>query len=59
VPPFASEGVDKVIPETLAVITAYEQQMRRRASATAKDTLESTDALHSLNAIPFIVGIIS
>lgn len=68
-PPYAGEGVNiamldalelgqcltnDTFPDTLAAIAFYEQQMRIRASATAAQTLESTDALHSPDAIPFI-----
>jgi 2-polyprenyl-6-methoxyphenol hydroxylase-like FAD-dependent oxidoreductase len=40
-------------------ISAYEKQMRARASATAKDTMEATAAFHSPDAIRFMVEIIS
>lgn len=68
-PPFAGEGVNMAMldalelgqcltndafPDTLAAITFYEQQMRIRASESAAQSLESTDVLHSPNAIPFI-----
>jgi len=68
-PPYAGEGVNMAMldalelgqcltndtfPDTLSAIAFYEQQMRIRASATAAQTLESTDALHSPDAIPFI-----
>ncbi len=73
-PPYAGEGVnmamldalelglsltDDAFPDTHAAITAYEQQMRARASATAAMTLESTAALHSPDAIPFLMQIVS
>ena len=61
-PPYAGEGVNMAMldalelsrhlfnpgyEDTLEAITAYEQQMRTRASATAEDTLISTAALHA------------
>jgi len=72
-PPFAGEGVNMAMldalelskclngneyPDVHAAIAAYEQQMRKRAAATAKDSLEATDELHSANAISFISAII-
>jgi len=71
-PPYAGEGVNmamldalelsrclisKDYPDTKTAIAAYEKQMRARVSATAKDTLESTAALHSPNAITFLMSI--
>jgi 2-polyprenyl-6-methoxyphenol hydroxylase-like FAD-dependent oxidoreductase len=73
-PPYAGEGVNMAMldalelgqcltndafPDTLAAIAYYEQQMRIRASATAAQTLESTDALHSSNAFSFIKQAVS
>ncbi|PWV51800.1 NAD(P)/FAD-dependent oxidoreductase [Chitinophaga sp. S165] len=73
-PPYAGEGVnmamldalelglcltDDGFPDTHTAIAAYEQQMRTRASATAAMTLESTAALHSSDAIPFLMQIVS
>jgi 2-polyprenyl-6-methoxyphenol hydroxylase-like FAD-dependent oxidoreductase len=72
-PPFAGEGVNMAMldalelskcltgedfPEVQPAIAAYEKQMRVRAAEAAKDSLESTDALHSPDAIPFISRII-
>jgi 2-polyprenyl-6-methoxyphenol hydroxylase-like FAD-dependent oxidoreductase len=73
-PPYAGEGVNMAMldalelghcltndtyPDTHTAIAAYEQQMRERASATAAMTLESTAALHSPDAISFLVQIVS
>jgi 2-polyprenyl-6-methoxyphenol hydroxylase-like FAD-dependent oxidoreductase len=70
-PPYAGEGVNMAMldalelsqcllnPEysdTLGAISAYEKQMRSRASATAEDTLASTEILHSNNAIDFMMN---
>jgi 2-polyprenyl-6-methoxyphenol hydroxylase-like FAD-dependent oxidoreductase len=72
-PPFAGEGVNMAMldalelsncltgndfPDLLAAIAAYEQQMRKRAAIAAKESLESSDALHSPDAIPFIMQVI-
>ncbi len=70
-PPFAGEGVNMAMldalelgncltgdfPDTLSAIAAYEKQMRKRASETAADTLVSTEALHSADAITFMMNI--
>ncbi|MES1217953.1 MAG: NAD(P)/FAD-dependent oxidoreductase, partial [Bacteroidota bacterium] len=73
-PPYAGEGVNMAMldalelsecltnenfPDVHSAIAAYEKQMRIRASASAKDTLISTDALHSADAISFLTGVIS
>ncbi len=73
-PPYAGEGVNMAMldalelsecvlsndfPDTLSAIRAYEQQMRERASETAKNSLDSTEILHSANAIPFMLQIVS
>ena len=42
-----------------AAIKAYEKQMLIRSSATARLTLESTNALHDTGAISYIIGVIS
>ena len=71
-PPFAGEGVNMAMLDALelsecllddsfadihSAISAYEQQMRIRASETAADTLVSTEALHSPAAIDFMMSI--
>jgi 2-polyprenyl-6-methoxyphenol hydroxylase-like FAD-dependent oxidoreductase len=73
-PPYAGEGVNMAMLDALelsqcllnddftdlqSAIAAYEKQMRARASETAKETLESTAALHSPDAIAFMLSIIS
>jgi 2-polyprenyl-6-methoxyphenol hydroxylase-like FAD-dependent oxidoreductase len=73
-PPFAGEGVNmamldalelaqclssETFPDTREAIAAYEQQMRTRASATAKDTLDATAVLHSPNAINYFIGLLT
>jgi 2-polyprenyl-6-methoxyphenol hydroxylase-like FAD-dependent oxidoreductase len=73
-PPYAGEGVnmamldalelsqcllDESFTDTQSAIAAYERQMRTRASETAKDTLESTTALHAADAIAFMLSVIS
>ncbi|TPD66941.1 FAD-dependent oxidoreductase [Flavobacterium microcysteis] len=65
-PPYAGEGVNMAMldalelsncltgtdfPDIKEAIAYYENQMRARASETAKMTLEQTEALHSENAI--------
>jgi 2-polyprenyl-6-methoxyphenol hydroxylase-like FAD-dependent oxidoreductase len=72
-PPYAGEGVnmamldalelgqhlvDESFADTHAAIAAFEQRMRERASATAAMTMESTAALHSADAIPFLTQIV-
>jgi 2-polyprenyl-6-methoxyphenol hydroxylase-like FAD-dependent oxidoreductase len=70
-PPYAGEGVNMAMldalelsqcllanPDTLAAITAYETQMRIRASETAAITMESTALLHSPGAIEFMSQIV-
>ncbi len=71
-PPYAGEGVNMAMldalklsrclisedyPDAKAAIAAYEKQMRARASETARDTLESTAALHSSEAITFLMSV--
>jgi 2-polyprenyl-6-methoxyphenol hydroxylase-like FAD-dependent oxidoreductase len=73
-PPYAGEGVNMAMLDALelsicllnqdfesthAAITAYETQMRQRASETADMTMQSTNALHSPNAIQFLKDVIS
>ena len=73
-PPFAGEGVnmamldalelsncltDDDFPDLQMAIAAYEQQMRKRAAVAAKESLESSDALHSPDAIPFMMQVIN
>jgi len=69
-PPYAGEGVNMAMldalelsacltsenyDDTLSAIAAYEQQMRIRASIAAKQSLASGEALHSANAIAFLI----
>lgn len=71
--PFAGEGVNMAMQDALELskcltgddfadlqtaIAAYEQQMRIRASAAAKDSLESGELLHSPAAIPFMSNVV-
>ena len=73
-PPYAGEGVNMAMldalelsqclisdefPDLHSAIAAYEKQMRQRASETAAQTMESTDALHSPEAISFLIDVIS
>jgi 2-polyprenyl-6-methoxyphenol hydroxylase-like FAD-dependent oxidoreductase len=73
-PPYAGEGVNMAMLDALelsqcllnddfttlqSAIAAYEKQMRARASETARETMESTAALHSPDAIAFMLSIIS
>jgi 2-polyprenyl-6-methoxyphenol hydroxylase-like FAD-dependent oxidoreductase len=72
-PPYAGEGVnmamldalelsrsltDEHFADTRQAIAAYEQQMRTRAAEAAKDSLDSTVALHSPDAISIMVGLL-
>lgn len=65
-PPYAGEGVNMAMQDafelaecltsnhfsdTQTAIACYEKQMRQRASAVTKDTLESTELLHSENGL--------
>jgi 2-polyprenyl-6-methoxyphenol hydroxylase-like FAD-dependent oxidoreductase len=69
-PPFAGEGVNMAMldalelsqclmsddfPTILSAISAYEKQMRIRAAEAARQSLDSTDLLHSPDAIPFFL----
>jgi 2-polyprenyl-6-methoxyphenol hydroxylase-like FAD-dependent oxidoreductase len=71
-PPYAGEGVNMAMldalelsrrltgndfHETLPAIAAYEKQMRLRAAEAARESLESTVALHSPDAISFMMAI--
>jgi 2-polyprenyl-6-methoxyphenol hydroxylase-like FAD-dependent oxidoreductase len=73
-PPFAGEGVNMAMLDALELskcltgadftdvqtaIAAYEKQMRKRAAGAAKESLESSDALHSTNAISYLLNVIS
>jgi 2-polyprenyl-6-methoxyphenol hydroxylase-like FAD-dependent oxidoreductase len=70
-PPYAGEGVNMAMldalelaecllssdfPNSHAAIAAYEQQMRARASETAKMTMEQTGSLHSANGLAHMLG---
>lgn len=72
-PPYAGEGVNMAMldalelsqcltgdnfPDVHAAIAAYEKQMRVRAGETARMTMESTNALHSPDAVGFIMSIV-
>ncbi|MDQ2772489.1 MAG: FAD-dependent monooxygenase [Bacteroidota bacterium] len=69
-PPYADEGVNMAMldalelsqcltstqfPDVQAAIAHYEQQMRRRASEVATETLAQTEALHSPGALAHLV----
>lgn len=73
-PPFAGEGVNMAMLDavelskhllnddyvnTYSAIVAYEKQMRKRGSEMAQLTMESTNALHSPQAIEFMMSIVS
>ena len=72
-PPYAGEGVNMAMLDALELsrcltgdnfadtrqaIAAYEQQMRARAAEVAKDSLNSTVALHSPDAIHFMLAVL-
>jgi 2-polyprenyl-6-methoxyphenol hydroxylase-like FAD-dependent oxidoreductase len=72
--PFAGEGVNMAMLDALelshcltgedfdtlqSAIASYEKEMRIRASAAAKDSLDSQDVLHSNNALTFLVEMMS
>jgi 2-polyprenyl-6-methoxyphenol hydroxylase-like FAD-dependent oxidoreductase len=72
-PPFAGEGVNMAMLDAYELarcltnanfdnahdaIAAYETEMRQRASAAAKDSLESGEAMHSPGAIEFMNRIV-
>src|ERR1700733_5558171 len=69
-PPFAGEGVNMAMLDALelsdclcsenfsdiqSAIAAYEKQMRKRASAAAKDSLDSGDVMHSADGLNFML----
>ncbi len=69
-PPYAGEGVNMAmldalelsncltseqLPDLQAAIAHYETQMRRRASAVARETMEQTAALHAPQALEYLV----
>ena len=72
-PPFAGEGVNMAMldalelsqcvisedfPDVRSAISTFEKQMRVRASETARETMESTAALHSPDAIAYLLAVI-
>ena len=72
-PPYAGEGVNMAMldalelsqcllsdefKETRSAIAAFEAQMRARASQTADQTMQSTDFLHSPDAILFMMSVL-
>ena len=72
-PPYAGEGVNMAMLDALelgrcltgenftdvhSAIAAYEKQMRARAGETARITMESTAALHSEDAVDFMMRIV-
>ncbi|WP_293303800.1 FAD-dependent oxidoreductase [Pedobacter sp. UBA5917] len=72
-PPYAGEGVNMAMLDALELgqclknndfknsheaISAYEKQMLKRSSETADITMQSTKALHSANALNFLINII-
>lgn len=72
-PPYAGEGVNMAMLDALelsqcfknadfkdsaSAIAAYEKQMLIRASDTARITMESTEALHSADAIKYLMAVI-
>ncbi|WP_439695733.1 FAD-dependent oxidoreductase [Mucilaginibacter sp. AW1-7] len=73
-PPYAGEGVNMAMLDALelsqyltgdnftdlpSAIAAYENQMRVRASQVAATTMESTAALHSKDALAYLIDVIS
>ena len=73
-PPYAGEGVNMAMLDALELsqclisndfpdlhtsIASYEKQMLERSAETAKQTLDSTEALHAPGAIAWLISIIS
>lgn len=73
-PPYAGEGVNMAMldalelsqclisndfPDLHTAIASYEKQMLERSAETAKQTLDSTEALHAPGAIAWLISIIS
>jgi 2-polyprenyl-6-methoxyphenol hydroxylase-like FAD-dependent oxidoreductase len=71
-PPYAGEGVNMAMldalelsrcltsgqfPTVQAAIAHYEQHMRQRASAVARETMEQTERLHAPGALEYLVGL--
>ncbi|MFA6086631.1 FAD-dependent oxidoreductase [Mucilaginibacter sp.] len=71
-PPYAGEGVNMAMLDALelskcllndeftgtkSAIAIYERQMRTRASETAEQTMQATEALHSPYAIGFMLSV--
>lgn len=73
-PPYAGEGVNMAMldalelsncltkddfPDIRSAIAGYEENMRLRAAEVTEATLESTAALHSSDAVSYLIDIIS
>ncbi len=73
-PPFAGEGVNMAMRDALELsesltgnshlsihesIASYEETMRKRASALAKESLENGETMHSENALEAMTGFFS
>jgi 2-polyprenyl-6-methoxyphenol hydroxylase-like FAD-dependent oxidoreductase len=71
--PFAGEGVnmamldalelskallDNDYTDTLPAIAVYEKQMRARAAEASKQSMDSLIAMHSANAIKYMLNVI-
>jgi 2-polyprenyl-6-methoxyphenol hydroxylase-like FAD-dependent oxidoreductase len=72
-PPYAGEGVNMAMLDALelsecltskdftdlrSAIAHYENQMRKRASETAQLTLQQTEALHAVDGLQYLVGML-